>query len=70
MTHLAKYALWALFGALLGCANWHPWDSWQWWAWFFALMAGVYARDWAVRSNAELTGTQRATRRSEDERDN
>lgn len=49
--YIAEYSLWAMFGLLLGCANWHPWDSWQWWALFFALMVGVYARDWAMRHN-------------------
>ncbi len=57
MTELiAKNGIWMALGALLGVMGWHPWDSWQWWAWFVALMWLVMARDWAMSSNADVTG--------------
>lgn len=53
---IAKNGVWVALGALLGVPGWHPWDSWQWWAWFSAFMVLVVARDWATRSNAEISG--------------
>jgi hypothetical protein len=55
--HIAKYAIWAILGMLLGHANLHFWVDWQWWAWFFAISTGIYARDWSLRSNVKLTGS-------------
>jgi hypothetical protein len=68
MKTIAKYSIFMLIGPLLAVNGWHAWDSWQFWVWFISLMVAVYARDWALTSNVELTGAARLYRAASSDR--
>lgn len=50
MKTIAKYAFWAVIGALLAKAEILPFETWQYWAWFAVIYVAVVARDWAVHN--------------------